>query len=173
MRDGINGVFKLSKTWSQKFDFEATGNAIKQSLNSTLSGIKWSDAITAAGNIGKGIASALNKVLTPKTFDNIGSTVAGAVNTVIAGAYSFVSNAKWGGWGTAVASGINQFFAKLDWKKAGLTFGTAVSSILNEMTEAVKKTDWEKVGEDIGDFISGIDWTTVLGNVGRAYLGGN
>lgn len=167
VRDGINGVFKLSKTWSQKFDFEAAGNAIKQSLNSTLREIKWSDAITASSNIGKGIADALNKVLTPGTFESIGSTVAGAVNTVIAGAYSFVSNAKWGGWGTAVASGINHFFAKLDWKKAGLTFGTAVNGILNEMTEAVKKTDWEKVGEDIGDFISEIDWTTVLGNVGK------
>lgn len=167
VRDGINGVFKTVKTWSQEFDFEAAGNAIKQSLNSTLRGIKWSDAITASSNIGKGIADALNKVLTPGTFESIGSTVAGAVNTVIAGAYSFVSNAKWSRWGTAVASGINQFFAKLDWKKAGLTFGTAVNSILNEMTEAVKKTDWEKVGKDIGDFISGIDWTTVLGNVGE------
>ncbi len=167
VRDGINGVFKLSNTWSEEFDFEAAGSAIERSINSALKKIKWSDAITAAGNIGKGIASALNKILTPETFENIGSTVAGAVNTVIAGAYSFVSNAKWGGWGTAVASGINQFFAKLDWKKAGLTFGTAVNGILSEMTEAVKKTDWEKVGEDIGDFISGIDWTTVLGNVGE------
>lgn len=167
VRDGINGVFKLAKTWSEEFEFDAAGDAIKRSLNSTLKGIKWSDAITASDNIGKGIADALNKVLTPGVFSNIGSTVAGAVNTVIAGACSFVSNAKWGGWGTAVASGINQFFAKLDWKKAGLTFGTAVNGILNEMTEAVKKTDWEKVGEDIGDFISGIDWTTVLGNVGE------
>lgn len=170
VRDGINGVFKLSKTWSQKFDFEATGNAIKQSLNSTLSGIKWSDAITAAGNIGKGIASALNKVLTPKTFDNIGSTVAGAVNTVIAGAKSFLAEADFKKFASAIVSGINSCIKKTNWKNVGNVIGEGLQAALDFVSTLISGLKWGDIKQALQDLWKGISEKVDMGEVGKIMI---
>lgn len=170
VRDGINGVFKLSKTWSQKFDFEAAGNAIKQSLNSTLRGIKWSDAITAAGNIGKGIASALNKVLTPETFDNIGSTVAGAVNTVIAGAKSFLAEADFKKFASAIVSGINSCIKKTNWKNVGNVIGEGLQAALDFVSTLISGLKWGDIKQALQDLWKGISEKVDMGEVGKIMI---
>ena len=167
VRDGINGVFKLAKTWSEEFEFDAAGDAIKRSLNSALKGIKWSDAITASSNIGKGIASALNKVITPETFDNIGSTVASAVNTAVAGAKSFLETADFKQYASAIASGINTSIKKTNWKEVGNIIGEGLQAALDFVSTLISGLKWGDIKQALQDLWKGISEKVDMDKVGK------
>lgn len=167
VKDGINGVITAKATWAGAFDFKAAGEAVKTAVKNALTGIKWTQANTGAVSLGKGIATALNSIMTTDTFSLIGKSAAGAVNTVISGAYAFIGTIDFKGWGKSIAAGINSYFGKMNWSESGLTFSKAVNGILDTLLGALKGTNWQKVGQSIGDFIANIDWASALNKIGQ------
>lgn len=167
VKDGINGVITAKATWAGAFDFKAAGEAVKTAVKNALTGIKWTQANTGAVSLGKGIATALNSIMTTDTFSLIGKSAAGAVNTVISGAYAFIGTINFKGWGKSIATGINSYFENVNWTEAGLSFSKAVNGILNTLLEALRGTNWQKVGQSIGDFIANIDWGSALSKIGQ------
>lgn len=167
VRDGVNGVITAKATWAEAFDFKAAGEAVKTAVKNALTGIKWTQANTGAASLGKGIATALNSIMTTDTFSLIGKSAAGAVNTVISGAYAFIGTINFKGWGKSIAAGINGYFGKMNWSEAGLTFSKAVNGILDTLLEALRGTNWQKVGQSIGDFIANINWGSALSKIGQ------
>lgn len=167
VRDGVNGVITAKATWAEAFDFKAAGEAVKTAVKNALTGIKWTQANTGAASLGKGVATALNSIMTTDTFSLIGKSAAGAVNTVISGAYAFIGTINFKGWGKSIAAGINGYFGKMNWSEAGLTFSKAVNGILDTLLEALRGTNWQKVGQSIGDFIANINWGSALSKIGQ------
>ena len=167
VRDGVNGVITAKATWAEAFDFKAAGEAVKTAVKNALTGIKWTQANTGAATLGKGVATALNSIMTTDTFSLIGKSAAGAVNTVISGAYAFIGTINFKGWGKSIAVGINGYFGKMNWSEAGLTFSKAVNGILDTLLEALRGTNWQKVGQSIGDFIANINWGSALSKIGQ------
>lgn len=167
VKDGINGVITTKATWAEAFDFKAAGEAVKTAVKNALTGIKWTQANTGAVSLGKGIATALNSIMTTDTFSLIGKSAAGAVNTVVSGAYAFIGTINFKGWGKSIAAGINGYFGKMNWSEAGLTFSKAVNGILDTLLEALRGTNWQKVGQSIGDFIANINWGSALSKIGQ------
>ena len=167
VRDGVNGVITAKATWAEAFDFKAAGEAVKTAVKNALTGIKWTQANTGAASLGKGVATALNSIMTTDTFSLIGKSAAGAVNTVISGAYAFIGTINFKGWGKSIAVGINGYFGKMNWSEAGLTFSKAVNGILDTLLEALRGTNWQKVGQSIGDFIANINWGSALSKIGQ------
>lgn len=155
---GILGV----ESFTGNLHFDSIGQFVANGINGALTTIKWDNLTSVANNLGSGLASALNKVMTVDTFSNIGKSFANAVNTVISGAYSFVSSADWKGWGNAIASSVNNFFSGFDWKKAGLTFSNAAKGMLDTLCSAVKGISWSAVGTDIADALKTVDWGGLL-----------
>ena len=180
VKDGINGVITAKATWAGAFDFKAAGEAVKTAVKNALTGIKWTQANTGAASLGKGVATALNSIMTTDTFSLIGKSAAGAVNTVISGAYAFIGTINFKGWGKSIAAGINGYFGKMNWSEAGLTFSEAVNGILDTLLEALRGTNWQKVGQSIGDFIANINrevpkqnWPDCMGSYQGRYHSGN
>ena len=171
VKDGINGVITTKATWAEEFDFKAAGEAVKTAVKNALTGIKWTQANTGAVSLGKGIATALNSIMTTDTFSLIGKSAAGAVNTVVSGAYAFIGTINFKGWGKSIAAGINGYFGKMNWSEAGLTFSKAVNGILDTLLEALRGTNWQKVGQSIGDFIANINWGSALSKIGQIVWG--
>lgn len=159
---GILGVESLATN----LHWDSVGQFVADGINGALTRIKWENAINAASSIGGGIATALNKVITPETFGNIGSTVANAVNTVLAGAYSFVGTVEWSGWGNSIASSINKFFNTLNWKEAGLTLSRAATGILDTLKSAIVGIDWSGAGTSVATALKNINWKQILSSVG-------
>lgn len=58
-------------------------------------------------------------------------------------------------------------FAIGDFFKAGEDVSHLVASIFNFVAEAISEVDWKDIGNKIGDFIKGIDWTSVLAGLGN------
>ncbi len=155
---GIVGV----ESFTGNLHFDSIGQFVANGINGALKTIKWDNLTSVANNLGSGLASALNKVMTVDTFSNIGKSFASAVNTAISGAYSFVSSADWKGWGNAIASSVNSFFSTFDWKKAGLTFSNAAKGLLNTLCSAVNGISWSAVGTDIANALKTVDWGGLL-----------
>ncbi len=167
VKDGINGVITAKATWADAFDFKAAGDAVKTAVKNALTGIKWTQANTGSATLGKGVATALNSIMTTDTFSLIGESAAGAVNTVISGAYTFIGTIDFKGWGKSIAAGINSYFKDLDWAKAGLSFSKAVDGILDTLLAALQGTDWRAVGSGIATALSKVDWKKELSKIGQ------
>ncbi len=54
-----------------------------------------------------------------------------------------------------------------DYFQAGEDTSKLVSGIFNFFAKAIDNVDWEGIGTNIGDFIAGIDWITILSSVGN------
>lgn len=173
--EAINTGIEGLKTLSGKLHWSSVGTFVSEGISGTLNTIEWNDLETTAKNLGSGLADALNKIMTPETFGNIGSSFASAVKTVVEGAYTFVTDADWGNWGSTIASAINKFFEKFDWKKAGLTFSGAVTGIINTLSNAIKGTEWDEIGNEVWNAIATIKWSDIANSffdvVGTAFGG--
>ena len=77
-------------------------------------------------------------------FGEVGTTIAGALNTVLHGLDSFGETFDWKQFGDSIADGINKFFSTFDWKLAADTFNTLAHGILDAADAAVSGTDWLK-----------------------------
>lgn len=164
--EAINTGIAGLKSLSGKLHWSNIGTFVSEGISGTLNTIEWNDLEAVANNLGSGLAAALNKIMTPETFGDVGTALGKSLNTVISGAYSFISTADWKGYGNAIATGINNFFNTFDWKKAGLTFSGAVRGIINTLTTAIQETSWSSVGNSIGSMIRAIDFKSLLLAVG-------
>ena len=54
-----------------------------------------------------------------------------------------------------------------DWFAVGGDVSSIVSGIFNTLSDAIAKVNWRQIGINIGEFISGIDWTEILKSVGK------
>ena len=62
---------------------------------------------------------------------------------------------------------IIQDFAIGDYFQAGQDTSNLVAGIFNFFADAIDKVDWYAIGENIGDYLSGVNWIKVLGSVGH------
>lgn len=54
------------------------------------------------------------------------------------------------------------FFENKDWKGLGKFLSDGIVSGLDFLTEKLDDFDWNGLGEDIGEFLSGIDWVEII-----------
>lgn len=58
-------------------------------------------------------------------------------------------------------------FAVGDFVQAGQDVSNLVVSITDFFARAIDNVDWQGIGNKIGDFLAGIDWTSILSSVGN------
>ena len=56
-----------------------------------------------------------------------------------------------------------------DWFSVGGDVSGIATKIFNFLSSSLKKIDWNKVGQNIGKFLSGINWTGILMSVGNFF----
>ncbi len=152
-------------------DLEGLGEAISGSLISAMQNIDWDSVYAAADGFGTGLAQFLNGLFKDQKgttlFGEVGTTIAGALNTVLHGLDSFGETFDWKQFGDSIADGINKFFSTFDWKLAADTFNTLAHGIVTAASEAISGTDWTAIGQDIGTLLAEIDWIGLLSDVGK------
>lgn len=62
---------------------------------------------------------------------------------------------------------IFEDFAIGDYFQAGQDVSHLVAGIFNFFAEAIDRVDWYGIGKKMGDFLAGIDWTSILSSVGK------
>jgi len=172
--DGTGADFQMVKddTWFEKYKSNINslyelGSYISDTLRETLSSIKWEEEVfPAAEGFGEGLASFLNGLIKPETFEVIGTTAAQAINTALHFLDSFGTTFDWKNFGNSLASGLRSFLTTLDWKLAAKNFKTFTNGILDAMNSALDTfaegngfyTLGVKIRDAVKDALGGIEW---------------
>lgn len=142
------------------------GDYIGDTLTQAMEDIDWDQVYQKADNFGTGLADFLNGLISPELFGATGKTVAGALNTALHFLDSFGETFDWTNFGKSIASGVNGFFKKFDFRLLGKTLNTWAKGILSAMIEAVDGIRWDKIGTQIGIFLAEIDFAEIGAKVG-------
>lgn len=162
-------VFKKFK--SSIKDLEQLGESISGALINAMKGIDWDSIYAKADGFGTGLADFLNGLFKGQKgtslFGELGTTIAGSLNTALHFLDSFGDTFGWVQFGSSLSQGINNFFSTFDWELAADTFNTLADGILDAADAAVSGTNWDAVGESIGTLLAKIDWIGKLKKIGK------
>lgn len=145
----------------------ALGDYIGKVLTDAMNSIDWDSVYESARNFGAGLASFLNGLISPELFGAVGTTIAGALNTVLHGLDSFGQTFDWINFGESIAAGINNFFSTFDFGLLANTINVWAHGILDYLITAIDNIQWEMIGTEIGNFLVEIDFTGIGSKVGE------
>lgn len=159
---------KIRDAWENQ-NFEYLGELVGDKIKSGLEGINWNNVYSAADQFGTGFAQFLNGLISPELFGDIGTTLAGILNTAMHAGFSFFSTFDWNNLGVSIGTGLNDFFKNWD---SGLTFKTFskfAEGVLTGLKGALDTLDWSMLGEEayelIKNAITNISWADICGDV--------
>lgn len=144
------------------------GEKIGETLSNALKNIDWNKIYENAKNFGKGLAEFLNGLISTDLFADIGTTIAGSLNTALYALNSFGKTFDWTGFGESLAEGINNFFREFDFRNLAETISVWIRGALQSVTSLLKNTDFEVVGKKIGEFIADLDLVGISADLARA-----
>lgn len=146
----------------------ALGDYIGKVLTDAMNSIDWDSVYESARNFGAGLASFLNGLISPELFGAVGTTIAGALNTVLHGLDSFGQTFDWINFGESIAAGINNFFSTFDFGLLANTLNVWANGLLDALIAALDDIEWEEIGNQIGTFLEGINLFEIGGKIGQA-----
>lgn len=143
------------------YDF---GERVSKALKTGLDNIDWPGIYEKVGTGAKNLASFLNGIFQPSTFESIGKTIAGGFNTLFTAALEFGKEFDFNNLGVTLAEGINGFFRNFDFSKAAETINTWAKGLLNFISGFLTGDENGNGGLDFGaiwdgikDFFSNLD----------------
>ena len=159
-------VEKIKKAWADA-DFTEIGTMIGEKLKAGLDNIKWDEIQATAAKIGKSVATLINGfVETSGLDDSVGKTVAGLLNTGIAGSTAFLTNLHWDSIGSFIAGSMNSAIRDTDWSGAGVAVCTGINGVFTLADTWSGKFDFKAAGtavkNAINSALSGINWKTAI-----------
>ena len=125
----INTALHFLDSFGETFDWANFGLSLATGLNEFMYAIDWETALSAAKNWGVGLATALNTFLTNTDFNEVGATIANALNTAVQFAFSFADTFDGANLGQAIADTINGFFKTFDFAKLAETLNLWVDDL--------------------------------------------
>lgn len=160
--NSMNKLAEMFKEAIKNSDFTGIGRMISDKLSDELEGINWKSVYKKADNFGKGLATFLNGLITPRLFYDLGKTVASSINTALHAGNAFAINFDWDNLGESISSSIKGFFENWDAKLTAETFSNFASGTLSALRSAIeelgKNNTFEDIGRKIVDFVCGIEW---------------
>lgn len=159
-------VEKIKKAWADA-DFTEIGTMIGEKLKAGLDNIKWDEIQATAAKVGKSVATLINGfVETSGLDDSVGKTVAGLLNTGIAGSTAFLANLHWDSIGSFIAGSMNSAIRDTDWSGAGAAVCTGINGVFTLADTWSGKFDFKAAGtavkNAINSALNGINWKTAI-----------
>lgn len=150
------------KPYESEIDsWRGLGEAIADTISKELDSIKWENVYKKAEKFGQGLADFMNGLFSgekgKKLFESLGSTIAGAVNTVMIAAKTWADELEWEKIGSNIKDGLVKFLK--DWKPEieGEAVGGIASGIASAVYSAVSDMSaWELLGDKIGTGIQAL-----------------
>lgn len=164
--EGLNTAFGAANTFAVNFHWDSLGKAVGDGINGALGNLDWTLIQTTVKNIVGGITESFNAIIQTTNWGLVGSSFGQAVNTIIDGGYVGVTTFDWSGLGTAIYQSINEAISTIDWSKAGKTVSDGIKGVLDSLNTALEGIEWKQLGQQIGKFLTSIDWLGILADVG-------
>lgn len=151
---GAGDLFQLEETESafksKIKDLDGLGEYIGKTLQKAMESIKWEDIYEKASGFGTGLAQFLNGLISPELFADLGTTVAGAINTALHFLDSFGETFEWDEFGESLGTGLTNFLSGIEWEtalSAAKNWGSGLATALNNF---ISPETFGTVGDSIG-----------------------
>ena len=195
--EGFNTIIYGLNTWYKTFDWAGLGKGLGDGVNGIIDSVDWSalgeffalkfnSTFQVASNflgttnwseLGKGIVEGLNKGIATLDFSSVGKTLENGLNGAIDLMWSAVTNFDFKKAGTKLSElvdNVSLAITNTDWNKLGETVSEALSGIMDTIQKFLWETDWGalvgSVIDGIVEFIKGIDWLDLIGELGATFL---
>lgn len=156
--NGINGIFS-TVNWENLGQLIGNGFMIPwNTLYGLVTTLKWAE-------IGTSFAEGVNGIFTTVNFETIGLTVSTGLNGIATALMNFTETVKWDDIAKNLYTGLNTVIHETKWEELGKSLSNFVVELLGTIRTVAEETDWEGLGRGIGQFLSNIDWATILGDV--------
>lgn len=146
-------------------DAYTAGLTMGTALRDALASIPWDDVKQKAYEAGKAVADFANGIVDSGLIEQVGITLAESLNTVTEALLGFVDNFDWSSFGTSLANGLENFITTVDWGRLGKLLGDSLIGVLSTINNFLESFDWRSIGYAIADFLCGINWLELLGQV--------
>lgn len=192
---GVNTIVNTLNQLIEGFDFVNLGAKLSEGLRGAISEIQWTNLGNLLGNyfmipwnmfsgfiaqmaqennagltgfeqLGISLGNAFNGIFNKIDFGVIGTTLANGINGAFQVLRNFVATVEWDDLAVNIYTGLNNMINGIDWATAGATLSLFVTELLGTFARVAQETDWEGLGRGIGQFLSNIDWLTIIGQVG-------
>lgn len=167
----INTGLAALSSFATSLHWDSVGQFIADGINGVCKNIDWASYFTGMSAVGRGIATALNNVITPETFGNIGTTLGKIISGIIESVYQFLKTADFTQYGTALAEGINKAIKNIDFEKLGENLGLLIQSMIDFVSGLVDNLDWKEIAQAIEDFFAGLSEHVDMGKLGASLAG--
>lgn len=125
--------------------------------------------MTGWAELGKSLAEGVAGLFEEIDFGEIGTTLTKSFNglfeTLREYTLTMEREGTWSDIAKNISSGLNNMIHGINWKENGETLSRFVTDLLGTILEVAEETDWEALGRGIGEFLSGIEWDTIFGQV--------
>lgn len=149
---------------------EYIGNTLKGEMDS----INWDSVYEGARSFGSGLASFLNGLFAGEKgetlFGSVGTTVAGALNTVINASLGFTDTFDFEQFGLNLADSVNQFFTTFDFAGLADAINGWVDGFWETVTIFFGNLDYKAIFGGLRDFIEGLEPDTIATIIGVASI---
>lgn len=163
-------VDKLKELYKQG-DFEGIGvligTAINKGLQKINDAIRWENLGGKITEFVTNFTTAFNSLVDTVDWELLGDTVAQGINTIVNTLYLLLTQIDFAKCGQALGQDLNGLLHGVDWKKLGMTVSAAFEAVLTYLINAVETFDWRGLGKAIADFIQGINWVKIIGDLAR------
>lgn len=146
------------------------GDYIGAKLSEAMESIRWEDVYEKARNFGTGLASFLNGLISPRLFGNVGTTIAGSLNTALHFLDSFGEEFDWKNFGESIAAGVNNFFSTFDFDLLASAINKWANGLLDSMTSFLDRVQWRDIGEKIRKGLLKIKFKEIGIKVGKVLI---
>ena len=161
---------KMIKEAWQKADFTEVGEYVAQKLGQMLDTAtnKLNGPIkNIAMKIAKSLATGINGLTNDSTVaSKFGKAIASLINTGISALGIFNDYITWSNIANVITAGIQSSLSGTDFKQAGIEIfrllGGALSAAISVTSDI---STWKSIGTKLGEFLSGLNWGQLLGNV--------
>lgn len=153
-------------------DFFGLGRWFADSLTKMLRSINWERIYEGARSFGKGLAQFLNGLISPELFYEVGKTIANSLNTALEFAFAFGKEFDFKNLGVAIGNYINGFFENFNFVLFAETLNTWVDGLEDAIIGAIKTIKWDKVFKGITDFLTHLDFDTIMIIIGALTISG-
>ena len=130
------------------------GRYISDKLSEAMESIDWDKAYEKAKNFGTGLAEFLNGLISKRTFENLGNTIAKAIMTAIVGAKAFSDKFDWSNLGDAINAGIKKYLDGFDWKTIKEAANSWAAGLADLLNKALTPDLFDKLGEHLAELLN-------------------
>ena len=183
---GINTIVNSINQLADGIDWVNLGRRISDGFDGLFDEVDWYNLGHLIGNkfriawdifggfvqglnfeqIGTSVAQGLNGVFSTISFGNIAGYLATALNGVFTSLASFAETFEWDDLVDNIVNGITTFIETFEWEENAERLNTFLVNLLGSLKRLAEEIPWEELGQKIGEFIAGIDWPTILFDIG-------